>query len=363
MSLIFSGMFFWRDYSRRTRMQAVKHAADSPHETMDVATLAWALESNSEPLKRDAARVVARMGNDANDALPALIEALSIEDSSFSHRTHTSIVRAIGSVGPDAKSAVPHLMKLLGQTDSTGSTDSRNRATIQALGQIGPAAAVAIPMLLDHLNRQNASNRDVTLQALAKIGPNSKDVVAALIKKLESDSFLAGEVVDALEMMGPEATEAVRVYTEGIFDHVANGGGFFGLTEAGGATIFVPIEAQRKLRNLGGLATPLLRAGLNDEREPVRVISAHVLVDRGEDSSEVAKVLLAALDKPCYQGGAIGALTKLGPSAQTALPALRSLSVNVADDSPRATMLSKAIRAIEEDPRETPAPKEPKEVR
>ena len=361
MSLIVA--VIWRDYSRRTRMQAVKHAADTPQETMDVATLAWALESNSEPLKRDAARVVARMGNDAKDALPALIEALSIEDRSFSYRTHTSIVRAIGSVGPNAKSAVPHLMKLLGQTNATGTTDSRNRATIEALGKIGTEAAAAMPMLLDHLNRQNASNRDVTLQALAQIGPNSKDVVAALIERLENDPFLAGEVVDALETMGPEATEALRVYTEQIFDHVANGGGFFGLKEAGGATFFFPIEEQRKLETLGGFATPFLRAGLNDEREPVCVISAYVLVDRGDQSSEVAKVLLAALDKPCYQGGAIGALTKLGPLAQTALPALRSLSANVADDSPRATMLRKAIRAIEEDPKEKPSPMEPKEVR
>ncbi len=58
-------------------MQAVKRAADTPQETMDVATLVWALESNSDPLKQDAAKVVARMSNDAKDALPALIEALS----------------------------------------------------------------------------------------------------------------------------------------------------------------------------------------------------------------------------------------------------------------------------------------------
>ena len=341
-------------------MQAVKHAADTPQETMDVATLAWALESNSKPLKRDAARVVARMGNDAKDALPALIEALSIEDSSFTHATHTSIIRAIGSVGPDAKSAVPHLMKLLGQTDATGDTDSRNWATIEALGQIGPAAAAAMPMLLDHLNRQKYSDRDVIPQALAKIGPNSSDVVAALIENLENNPFLAGEVVNALETMGPEANEAVRAYTEAIFDHVANGGG---LLKCGGAVFFVALEERRRLESLGGLATPFLRAGLYDKREPVRVISAYVLVDRGEDFSEVVKVLSAALDKPRYQGGAVAALTKLGPSAQTALPAIKNLAANAGDDSPRATMLSEAIRAIEEDPRETPPPMEPKEVR
>ena len=71
MSLIFAGMVIWRDYSRRARMQAVKHAADTPQETMDVATLAWALESNSEPLKRDAARVVAQNGKRCKGRTPS----------------------------------------------------------------------------------------------------------------------------------------------------------------------------------------------------------------------------------------------------------------------------------------------------
>jgi hypothetical protein len=218
-------------------------------------------------------------------------------------------------------------------------------------------------MLLDHLNRQNALDRRATLLALAKIGPNSGDVVTALMEILEEDPLPDAQVVNALETMGPEATEAVLAYTEEIFDHVANGGGFVRLKEARGATLFVPIEAQRKLESLGGLATPLLRAGLNDEREPVRVISAYVLVDRGEDSSEVVKVLLAALDKPQYRGGAVGALAKLGPSAQTALPPLRSLAAKVADDSPFATMLHEVIHAIEADPKETPSPVKRREER
>ena len=302
------------------------------------------------------------MGNDAKDALPALIEALSIEDSSFTHRTHTSIVRAIGSVGRDAKSAVPHLMKLLGQTDATGSTDSRNMATIEALGQIGPAAAAAMPMLLDHLNRQNASNRDVTLQALAKIGPNSKDVVAALIERLENDPFLAGEVVDALETMGPEATEAVRVYTEQIFDHVANGGGFFGLKEAGGATVFVPIEAQRKLESLGGLATPLLA------QVSTTSVNLCVLFQHTYWWTEVK--ILPKLRKYCWPlwtslviKGVQLAQYEIGALSTNSLTSARSLSANVADDSPRAHNAKQGDRAIEEDPRETPSPMEPKEVR
>lgn len=254
-------------------------------------------------------------------------------------------------------------MKLLGQSDPSGFANSRNEATIEALGEIGPAAAAAIPMLLDYLNRQNAPTmtRHATLQALAKIGPNSSDVVAAFVKPLEEDPLLAGQVVNALETMGPQATKSVRAYTDEIFDQVANGGGFVRLEEADDAAVFVPIEVRRKLESLGGLATPFLRAGLNDEREPVRVVSAYVLADRGEDSSEVVKVLLAALDNPRYRGGAVDALTKLGPSAQTALPALRSLAANAGDNSPFAAMLHKAIHAIEVDPIESSPPRKLKE--
>ena len=105
-------------------------------------------------------------------------------------------------------------------------------------------------------------------------------------RSLKTTLCSAGQVVSVLETMGPEATEAVRVYVAEIFDHVANGGGFVRLKEAGGATFFVPIETRRNLESLGGLATPFLRSGLNDEHEAVRVVSAYVLVDQNEDSAE-----------------------------------------------------------------------------
>ncbi len=362
ISLVFSGAFICRDYSRSAKTQAVKHAADTPRETMDVPTLVWALESNRDPLKRDAAKVVARIGGDAKDALPALIKALSVEDSSFTHATHTSLITAIGSIGPDARSAVPILMKLVGQPDPSGLIDSRDRAAIKALGQIGPAAEAALPMLLDCLNRKNALNRDATLQALARIGPNSSEVVSALMRVLEEYPF-AEQVAKALDTMGPEAKQAVRAYTEEIFDHVAKGGGFIRLKKAQDATFFLPIEAERKLQSLGGLVTPLLREGLSDEHEPVRVISAYSLVDQGEVSPEVIEVLLAALDKPEYLGGAVGKLTKLGSSAHTALPKLRSLAAGVDEDSPLATMIHEAIDAIEVDLKESPSPVKQEEER
>lgn len=72
---ILLGVSIWRDHSHRKRAQAVKRAADTPQETMDVATLIWALESNSELWKQDAAKVVKRMGAEAKTALPTLILA------------------------------------------------------------------------------------------------------------------------------------------------------------------------------------------------------------------------------------------------------------------------------------------------
>ena len=144
LQIIF-GFFSWKDYSRRSFERKV----DAACETKDLPILIRAFESNDEHLIRKAAKAVARIGADAKAATPALIEALSTEDTSYFHETHTSIVKAIGSVGLDAEPAVPHLVKLLGQQDASGVTDSRDTAVINALAQIGPAAEAAIPMLMD----------------------------------------------------------------------------------------------------------------------------------------------------------------------------------------------------------------------
>ena len=198
-----------------------------------------------------------------------------------------------------------------------------------------------------------------TIQALATIGPDSRVVVAAFMEILENDRGLAGRVVNAFATMGPEATEAVRVYIDEVFNQVAKGDDFVYLKGTGGATYFVPVKAESKLRSLGGLATPFLRAGLNDEREPVRVISAYVLVNQGETSSEVVNVLTMALDKPWYRCGALAKLKKIGPSDREALPALRSQAVNVTDDSRGKTKRDESIHAVETDLIESPADSKP----
>ena len=82
------------------------------------------------------------LGRIGKPAVEALVRALHDPDPRMRERA----ARVLARVGADAQQAVPDLMAALSDKD-----EDVRKAAIRALGQIGPAAAEAVPALMEQL--------------------------------------------------------------------------------------------------------------------------------------------------------------------------------------------------------------------
>jgi HEAT repeat protein len=107
------------------------------------------------------------------DLVPPLIELLRGEDAGV----WGPAARILGKIGPEARQAVPALIELL----QRGDRDARDAAW--ALGGIGPEARAAVPALIELLQRGDRDARKDAAVALGRIG--GQVAVAALLEVLE----------------------------------------------------------------------------------------------------------------------------------------------------------------------------------
>lgn len=302
--------------------------------------------------------VLAEIGPDAADAIPALAERLKIEQRP---EVRQQIVMALGAIGSAA--AVPTLSAEL--------TDRRETTRVAAafgLGRIGPAAKTAdaeltkamthddpvlravsawarvkinpadqaakdqaVTILTESLISKNPLARTAAFRALADLRPGPDRVLPALAKHLQSkDKAVVAEALQALAALGEPAVPALikalqlpehrplaasilaqigppaKAAVPGLIEVVANDAS--------------PVAKREALLALGCIgegaaaAAPAATAALADRHE---------------------KVMLAA----CF------ALSKFGPAAKPAIPALKKLASDK-DDLVRQEA-TKALSAIE----------------
>src|SRR5436309_2371335 len=94
----------------------------------------------ADPFQRvHAAMVLGLMGEQAQAAIPALIDALRDEDV----RVRRMITAALGEIGPPSRTGVPVLVHCLRDRNEV----VRRRAAL-ALSEMGPAARAAVPGLI-----------------------------------------------------------------------------------------------------------------------------------------------------------------------------------------------------------------------
>ena len=108
--------------------------------------------------------------------VPLLIQVLKEESAG----KYACLVLA--DLGPDAAEAVPALVEKL----KTEKRPVFRRDVIFALGQIGPAASPAAPALVEALDDPTTAIQLTAAYALGLIGPEAKAAVPALEKQLES---------------------------------------------------------------------------------------------------------------------------------------------------------------------------------
>lgn len=128
-------------------------------------------------------------------------------------------VQILGRIGPDAKDAIPELVEALKKDNGS---DPQFRAEVQfALGSIGSTDADAVPALIQSLSSEDEQVQHSACYALRQIGPAAKDAVEPLEKNLDSkDHYLALLSVWALLSIEPDnqaiVERAVPLLAEGL---------------------------------------------------------------------------------------------------------------------------------------------------
>ena len=145
----------------------------------------------------EAAKALGKLGPGAKEAVPALIEALSVRDPGW--RLNTEAAYALGDIGPDATAALPELRELSGWTPATF-----------AVAKIDPDDESSLLYLLELSGKENhSSSRKVAARALGKLR-DQPGVIRALIDILgdEEPSTRAAAAL-ALGEIGPNPSEAL----------------------------------------------------------------------------------------------------------------------------------------------------------
>jgi len=200
----------------------------------DAYTVFYSLGSNSIPcaivlLKHDSPTVrhAAAMGlaqlrkqyTAANQAIPALIEALSDTDNIV--RTSAAITLQV--MGPDASNAVPALAKIVADTGGGPQTSSgpfTRAAAAVALGKMGPAAAAALPTLKSVLQESHSAVRGSAAVAIWRIDSDVDTALPVLLEEIpRADEIPKWDWIVALGEMGPRAKQAAPQLAKELEQH------------------------------------------------------------------------------------------------------------------------------------------------
>jgi len=274
------------------------------------------IEALADPKRLDAAVWgIERIGPDAADATPVLVQALSTKDPSVFARAAS----ALGGIGPQAKKAVPALIEAL--------DDTTNRpAAAGALGRIGAEAKAAVPALMrcalsettDKAGRANRVWSAATLRALGQIGPAAKDAIPLLLQAVQDQGFNArATAVAALGEIGAPTDDVLRVLAACMKDRDQK------IRDAAAAAL------ARFASNASGIA-PSLKENLTDANPVIRVDSASVLIRIGAFGKEALSALAEALESKDV-GVCRLALNKtgnLGSKANALLPSVKKLAAS-----------------------------------
>jgi HEAT repeat protein len=196
--------------------QAVRAALDDPDVAvrLQAAKALWGLERDSAAVlpvltailptgeSWQAAYALARMGGEAEPAVPGLVEALRRERVPRPYRTPPSSAFALGQIGAAAIPALAPLLK---------AADARTRLNaVMAIGFMGRGGGGAVPDLLPLLSDKDAEVRNVTALTLASIGAAREQVLDGLSACLGAeDIYMRSAAAQALREIAPEGNWVV----------------------------------------------------------------------------------------------------------------------------------------------------------
>jgi hypothetical protein len=153
--------------------------------------------------RQAAATVFLMLGDEARDAVPALIELYG----KVSPECRPGIAFALGEIGPEAKKAVPLLILGLEDANTSGAVCAAN-----ALGQIHSEPQLVVPALINCLTNRVPDIRRQAVTSLAWFGADAKAAVPALMNSLnDSDQMVKQRANYALKQIDQEAAAKAGV--------------------------------------------------------------------------------------------------------------------------------------------------------
>jgi len=181
-----------------------------------------------------AVEIVAKLGQDASAAGPAILDAVRDKDP----HVQAVCIAALPKVGVSAEMAVPALIDLLkGENNVIAArTLSQYRAAAapalealvdllkdesqivearwnaaRTIGKIGPEANSAVPVLIEMTHEKDSTIREHSAEAIGDIGPVvGAEAIAALIQSMSDPApKVRRDAVRSLGYIGPKAREAI----------------------------------------------------------------------------------------------------------------------------------------------------------
>ena len=236
------------------------HAAQSANG--DIAHYIEALGDTDPAVRSHAADKLGMSGEAAEEAVPALIQAL--RDNYEPVRLNAAYT--LGAIGAPA---VPKLIESL--TDENGPT---RRTAAYALAAVG---APAVPALSETLAHENDEARVEATYALAQIGSAAEPAVPALIARAKDSKVEVRRYIpEAFGGIGAPAAPAVPVLIDMLADD---------------EDVQVRFEAALALAQIGPAsndAVPVLKTALTDRNRYVRDNAIHALKRIGSPEAEAA---------------------------------------------------------------------------
>jgi len=256
-----------------------------------------------------------RLGPEAVDAAPALIEALSEQSEQPRPRSYDALLK-IG------RPAIPHLIDALQHDNDVvrvmatellinidlNTRDSSGKVTF---ARPGPGIARAVPYFIRNLEDQHRDVRRAAAFALRMIGPPAKAATTALIGSLEDDDEnVRREAVFALGEIGPPAKAATTALIRSLKDE-------HGTARCEASSALVRIRADVVI------TVPALVSVLKDTDQSVVEAAARALRDMGpgpDPKSAVSALgeVIRSRDAPA-SGAAADALATIARSVQKSM--------------------------------------------
>ena len=305
--------------------------------------LVAAVKDDSEPVRHAAINAIAATRALRRPAVPLLAALLTDANPAVRQRG----AHALGRLGPDAADALPALID--GARAANG-----DAAFGDALAQIGPAA---LPTLLAALKQSNAASGAWILRTLRSFGPPAVPVLIEALKQPEPAQRAAA--ASALGAMGRAAADAIKplftlatasdapVQAAALRALVALQAPPAQLKPLLQTALASPVPELRKtgaagLAALGGAASlgvDGLRELLADDDAAGRLAAVRAFGELAAEAAPAVPDLIARLGDAPLQSAAMEALGKIGAPAAPAVPRLLEIAQNSANDV-RATALT-----------------------